>query len=63
MSSAWVRLDPRDIILPWGTPKFAVGFILAALAGYLASMIESFGDYHACSYMAGAGDPTPKQIK
>ena len=25
-------------------------------------MIESFGDYHACSQMAGGGDPTPKQI-
>ena len=28
----------------------------------LASMIESFGDYHACSQMAGGGDPTPAQI-
>jgi xanthine/uracil permease len=36
--------------------------VIAGLAGYLASMIESFGDYHACSNMAGAGDPTPKQI-
>ncbi len=43
-------------------PKFAFGFILAGLAGYLASMIESFGDYHACSHMAGGGDPTPRQI-
>ena len=32
------------------------------LAGYMASMIESFGDYHACSQMAGGGDPTPQQI-
>lgn len=60
--SEWVRVDPRDVVLPWGTPKFAWGFVLAVLAGYLASMIESFGDYHACSNMAGAGDPTPKQI-
>ena len=35
---------------------------MAVLAGYLASMIESFGDYHACSQLAGAGDPTPEQI-
>ena len=61
-ASPWARLDPRDLILPWGYPKFAIGFILAALAGYFASMIESFGDYHACSYMSGAGDPTEKQI-
>ena len=28
----------------------------------MASMIESFGDYHACSQMAGGGNPTPRQI-
>ena len=61
-SSPWVRANPAEIVLPWGAPKFALGFIIAALAGYLASIVESFGDYHACSYMAGAGDPTPKQI-
>jgi uracil-xanthine permease len=61
-SSPWVRANPADVFLPWGFPKFRLGFIVAALAGYLASMIESFGDYHACSYMAGAGDPTPRQI-
>ncbi len=61
-ASAWVRLSPNDLILPWGAPKFQLGFIMAALAGYMASMVESFGDYHACSYMAGAGDPTPRQI-
>ncbi len=32
------------------------------LAGYLASMIESYGDYHACSQMAGGGNPTGKQL-
>ncbi len=61
-SSPWVRTDPSEIFFPWGLPKFHVGFIIAVIAGYLASMIESFGDYHACSQMAGGGDPTPKQI-
>ena len=61
-SSAWFRWNPADVVLPWGMPKFEFGFAIAVLAGYLASMIESFGDYHACSNMAGAGDPTPKQI-
>jgi xanthine/uracil permease len=61
-ASPWLRLDPREIVFPWGWPKFSLGFILAALAAYLASIIESFGDYHACSYMAGAPDPTPRQI-
>ena len=43
-------------------PKFHLGFFFAVLAGYFASMIESIGDYHAASYMAGAGDPTAKQL-
>ena len=60
--SAWVRANPADIFFPWGMPKFELAFIIAALAGYLASMVESFGDYHACSHMAGGGDPTPKQV-
>ena len=61
-SSPWIRIDPRELIFPWGWPQFQLGFIFAVLAGYLASMIESFGDYHACSHMAGGGDPTPRQI-
>jgi len=61
-ASDWVRADPREIVFPWGMPKFKLAFIIAVLAGYLASMVESFGDYHACSHMAGGGDPTPKQI-
>ena len=61
-NSQWVRTDVRQIFLPWGPPKFEVGFILAALAGYMASMIESFGDYHACSHMAGGGNPSARQI-
>ncbi len=60
--SPWLRVSPAEIFLPWGTPKFHTGFIVATLAGFLASMIESFGDYHACAQMAGAPDPTPKQI-
>ncbi len=60
--SSWVRLNPSEVVFPWGTPRFNTGFIVAGLAAYLASTIESFGDYHACSHMAGAGDPSPKQI-
>ena len=60
--SQWLRLSPTELFMPWGMPKFHLGFFLAVLAGYLASMIESIGDYHAISYMAGKGDPTPKQL-
>ncbi|MFT5300222.1 MAG: nucleobase transporter 1/2 [Mariniblastus sp.] len=58
----WLRVQPTELFLPWGVPKFRAGFILAVLAGYLASMIESYGDYHACSQMSGGGDPTPQQL-
>jgi solute carrier family 23 (nucleobase transporter), member 1 len=59
----WVRTD--TLLFPWGVPgvaELSMGAVIAVLAGYLASMIESFGDYHACKQMAGAGDPTPKEI-
>jgi uracil-xanthine permease len=61
-ASNWLRVQPAEVFLPWGAPKFHLGFVFAVLAGYLASMIESFGDYHACSQMAGGGDPTPQQL-
>ena len=61
-ASAWVRANPSDVFFPWGFPRWDAGFFVAVLAGYLASMIESFGDYHACSHMIGEGDPTPRQI-
>lgn len=61
-AAQWFRINPSEVILPWGVPKFHLGFTLAVLAGYLASMIESFGDYHACSQMAGGGNPTPRQL-
>lgn len=51
-----------SVFLPWGMPAFHMSFIVAVLAGYLASMIESFGDYHACKQVAGGGDPTAKEI-
>ena len=58
--SDWVRVN--TIFIPWGLPEFGVAALVAVLAGYLASMIESFGDYHACKNLAGGGDPTPQEI-
>lgn len=60
--SPWLRTSFGEIVFPWGIPKWHLGFTVAVFAGYLASMIESFGDYHACSQMAGNDDPTPQQI-
>jgi len=58
--SDWFRV--KDVFFPWGFPEWSISALVAVLAGYLASMIESFGDYHACKNMAGGGDPTPREI-
>ncbi len=60
--SKWLRVNPVELFLPWGNPQFKTGFIVATLAGFLASIIESVGDYHACAHMSGAGQPTSRQI-
>ena len=59
-STAWVR--GSDVFVPWGMPQFTLAAFVAVLAGYLASILESFGDYHVCKNMAGGGDPTSKEI-
>jgi solute carrier family 23 (nucleobase transporter), member 1 len=61
----WIRgIVPGEggVFFPWGGPLFDVGIIVAVLAAYLASAIESFGDYHAISRIAGVGDPSTKTI-
>lgn len=60
-AAPWLR-DPATLLLPWGTPRFHLGFFLATLAGYLASTLESFGDYFAVARAAGEPEPTPRQI-
>lgn len=59
-SSPWMRTS--DLLFPWGWPEFVSSAIIAVLAGYLASIVESFGDYHVCKNIAGAGDPTSSEI-
>jgi len=59
----WVRVPYP---LQWGIPEvkgsvFVAGFV-GILAGYLASMIESIGDYYACARLAGAPVPDKKVV-
>lgn len=61
----WFRsigVGDGGIIFPWGLPKFGLAAFLGILAGYLASVIESFGDYHTISLLATGKNPTPRQI-
>jgi nucleobase transporter 1/2 len=64
-ATPWFRgfeVGAGGLLFPWGTPLFDFAFFVVFLAAYMASMIESFGDYHAISRMAGAGDPDAKTI-
>ena len=46
----------------WGLPSFAASAIVGMLAGYLASMVESIGDYYACARLSGAPPPDAKMV-
>lgn len=48
--------------LQWGIPAFTLPFVIGMFAGVLASIIESFGDYHAVARLAGVGAPSEKRI-
>ena len=45
------------ITVQWGLPTFNLAGTLGMLAGVLAGMLESVGDYYACARLCGA--PTP----
>jgi uracil-xanthine permease len=60
-AAPWVSAMP---IVPfkWGAPAFSVSFALAMVAAYLASMIESIGDYYAAARISEAPTPTAAMI-
>ena len=49
-AAPWLRLP-----LPgqWGAPTASLAGVGGMLAGVLASVVESIGDYFACARMAG----------
>jgi xanthine/uracil permease len=50
------------LLWPWGTPLFDWSLLIGILAAFLASMVESFGDYHAISQIVTGADPEPRTI-
>lgn len=60
-AAPWFSIMP---IVPfkWGVPQFKIALILAMVAAYLASMIESIGDYYAVSRISEAPTPTGSVI-
>ena len=64
-AAPWVSFMPV-VPFKWGFPDLASTTLWAGvfgmLAGYMASMIESIGDYYACARIAEAPVPTGKMI-
>jgi uracil-xanthine permease len=64
-SAAWFSFRPM-IPFKWGMPNWGSATLWAGafgmLAGYLASMIESIGDYYACARISEAPVPTGRMI-
>jgi len=48
--------------LQWGVPRIETAFVIGMLAGVAASMLESFGDYHAVARLSGVGAPSERRI-
>jgi xanthine/uracil permease len=48
--------------LQWGIPRIETAFVIGMLAGVAASMLESFGDYHAVARLSGVGAPSEERI-
>ncbi|MDL5360909.1 uracil-xanthine permease family protein [Halalkalicoccus sp. NIPERK01] len=46
----------------WGLPRFELALAIGMVAGVLASIVESFGDYQAVARLTGAGAPSEKRI-
>ena len=59
VSAPWIRVP---FPFQWGLPAFGVAATIGMLAGYLASMVESVGDYYACARLAGAPIPSPSTV-
>jgi len=57
--ASWFRVPPP---LPWGAPTFGAAAFVGMLAGYVASIVESVGDYYACARLAGAPLPDRRVV-
>ncbi|SDZ75058.1 Xanthine/uracil permease [Haloplanus vescus] len=48
--------------LQWGMPRIETAYVIGMIAGVAASMLESFGDYHAVARLSGVGAPSESRI-
>ena len=55
-----LKLSKLCFLGQWGTPTVSFSGVLGIMAGMLASIIDSIGDYYACARISGA-PPPPKE--
>jgi len=58
-AAPWIRVPYP---FQWGMPVFGWAAFLGMLAGFMASIVESVGDYYACARLAGAPVPDARTI-
>jgi len=58
-AAPWVRVPYP---FQWGMPQFTGAAVVGMFAGYIASMVESIGDYYAAARLSGAPTPDAKTV-
>lgn len=58
-AAPWIQVPTP---FQWGWPVFGVAAAMGMLAGFVASVVESIGDYYACARLSGAPPPTPRLV-
>ncbi len=58
-AASWVGVPAP---FQWGVPTFGAAAFVGMLAGFLASIVESVGDYYACARLAGAPVPDRRTV-
>ena len=53
---------PYVTVGQWGMPTVSVASVFGMLAGVLAGIVESIGDYYACANLCGAPPPPPHAV-
>ncbi|KAF2354585.1 Xanthine/uracil/vitamin C permease, partial [Trinorchestia longiramus] len=58
----WFRVPYPCEYRQWGLPQVTLAGTIGVMAGVLASIVESIGDYYACARIADAPPPPPHAI-
>ncbi len=61
------QVTETQLLLPihpfqWGVPEITTAFVAGMIAGVLASIVESIGDYYAVANLTGSAAPSGRRI-